>query len=73
MLSDSSEDLDEDLNALDINLDFKHAAASQERFERLLFPKDFPGANSRERLAHLISITTEVEGPLSHDKFHDKT
>jgi len=62
MLSDSSEDLDEDLNALDINLDFKHAAASQERFERLLFPKDFPGANSRERLAHLISITTEVEG-----------
>jgi len=74
MLGDSSdEDLGEDLNALDLNLDFKHAAASQERFERLFFPKNFPGANSRERLAHLMSITREVEGTLSLDIFLDKT
>ena len=36
--------------------------AKKQRFDRLLFPRDFPGANSKERMEYLISITKEVPG-----------
>ncbi|CAG5107195.1 Oidioi.mRNA.OKI2018_I69.chr1.g3199.t1.cds [Oikopleura dioica] len=44
------------------NENFQEEIAKKHRFDRLLFPRDFPGANSKERMEHLISITEEVPG-----------
>ena len=44
------------------NENFQEEIAKKQRFDRLLFPRDFPGANSKERMEYLISITKEVPG-----------
>ncbi|CBY21455.1 unnamed protein product [Oikopleura dioica] len=44
------------------NENFFHEISKKQRFDRLLFTKNFPGANSKERMAHLLEITEEVPG-----------
>ena len=48
----------------DANENFIHEFSKKQRFDRLLFAKDFPGANSKERMAHLLEITEEVPGQI---------
>ena len=71
MLYDYEEGVDSQLAAemdgLELELNFQHAAAKSDRFSRLLFPRNFPGANSKERLSYLYSITEEVPGEYSKE------
>ena len=57
----------------DANENCIHEISKKQRFDRLLFPKDFPGANSKERMAHLHEITEEVQGDTFSSSFTNFT